>query len=413
MVMGFEAHQPYRIRRDFMERLIARAGESGWHGAGWHEGVGDLWSLIFDHELDREVLARVSLRSYRPATRILVETARLLRERGARPVFTLSMSGVLIEQLRIWDPEVLGLLKQLWDLEALEPVAEPYFHSLVSLYADKEEFVDQLRMSSEALEEIFGSRPRVSINTEMIFDDSIACLISRAGFEGTITEGVERILGWRSPNHVYESRGCGVKILLRNYRLSDDIGFRFANRGWDQYPLTADKYSEWVRASPGDLVTIYIDYETFGEHFREETGILEFLRHLPLELFTRGVEILGPSEAFRRFKPVGIYSVPPGNTISWADVEKDLTAWKSNRAQELALKAHEALEPLARRAGGPLLRIWRALGISDHYYYMASKTGPSGDVHKYFSPYGDVAEAFASLVQSLTILAIQLLPGSF
>ena len=217
------------------------------------------------------------------------------------------------------------------------------------------------------------------------------------------------ILGWRSPNYVYKAKNCDIRILLRNYRLSDDIGFRFSDRNWDQYPLTADKYARWISNTPGDVILIAIDYETFGEHHDPSTGILEFLKWLPIEISKySNIDVVTPYEAAYRHSPRDVIDVPIWETISWAD-ERDLSAWLGNNLQKTLFEYYKSLEPYAKAIGGDALKIWRYLGTSDHLYYVATKTGPTGDVHHYFSPYKDVYVAYSTFLEAITILATMIL----
>jgi alpha-amylase len=212
---------------------------------------------------------------------------------------------------------------------------------------------------------------------------------------------VERLLGWRSPNYVYRAKGLGIRVLLRNYRLSDDVGFRFASRDWDQYPLTAGKYASWLAATPGQLVLIFIDYETVGEHYPRETGIFEFFEWLPREAEAKGLRFATPSEVVERYEPVGEIDAP--EPVSWADLERDLSAWLGNAMQRLALERESRLEALVKAVGDPkLLRLWRLLSISDHYYYMSTKGGGPGEVHSYFSPYPTPYHAFYAFLSAIS-----------
>ncbi|MFP3282949.1 MAG: glycoside hydrolase family 57 protein [Nitrososphaeria archaeon] len=378
----FEMHQPRRTRplspRSLLERT--RGGPAA----------------SYDGLLDGQVFRRVSGKCYLPASRILASAA----ARGFR--FSFSPSGVWMEQAAEHAPEVLRELRTAVDAGA-EPVAQPYYHGVSPLLGDLDEMEEQVRSQADAVESGLGRRPGAAEATEMLYNDDIGMALSRAGFGVALTEGADRILGWRSPNYLYSSRS-GPALLLRNYRLSDDVAFRFSNTAWDQYPLTADKYASWIAASPGDIVFVAMDFETFGEHHWRETGILEFLEALPRELEGAGVEAVGVSEAARRLSPVGRIDVPPWNTISWADVEKDATAWAGSDEQSRALMLYEEAGSYARAVGGELLVHWRYLGMSDNFYYMSVKRGPSGVVHEYFSPYKDPLGAYTSYLHSLLSL---------
>ncbi|MGC8666276.1 MAG: glycoside hydrolase family 57 protein [Conexivisphaera sp.] len=378
----FEMHQPRRTRplspRALLERM--RGGPRA----------------AYDDLLDAQVFRRVSSKCYAPAARILSEAA----SRGFR--FSFSPSGVWMEQAREHAREVLSDLRKSVGAGA-EPVAQPYYHGISPLLGDLDEMELQISAQADLVESELGARPVAAEATEMLYNDEIGSAMHRAGFELALTEGAERILGWRSPNYLYMSR-AGIPLLMRNYRLSDDVAFRFSNGSWDQYPLTADKYASWIAASPGDVIFIAMDFETFGEHHWRETGILDFLEALPRELESAGVEPVGVSEVARRLSPVDYVDVPPWSTISWADVEKDASAWAGSEEQVRALALYEEVGSYARAVGGELLSHWRYLGISDNFYYMSAKRGPSGVVHEYFSPYKDPLAAYTSYLHSLLSL---------
>ncbi|MFB6077120.1 MAG: alpha-amylase, partial [Candidatus Nanohaloarchaea archaeon] len=215
------------------------------------------------------------------------------------------------------------------------------------------------------------------------------------GFDAIKTEGADHVLGWRSPNHVYETPD-GVPVLLRNYRLSDDIGYRFSNRDWDEWPLTAEKYAAWLDAVDGDTVNLFLDYETFGEHHWPGTGILSFLKHLPGEAAERGIEFVTPSEAVDAHEPVGTFDVGPMESISWADMERDTSAWLGNGMQQHLFEELKWLEPRVKEAGGSLLEAWRRLTTSDHLYYLCDKGRGDGDVHSYFSRFDSPEEGYVA-----------------
>ncbi len=378
----FEMHQPRRTRPLSPRALLDRMREGP--------------RASYDSQLDAQVFGRVTSKCYAPASRILSAAA----SRGF--AFSFSPSGVWIEQAREHAREVLQELRRSVEAGA-EPIAQPYYHGVSPLLSDLDEMEQQLEAQADAVESEFGVRPRAAEATEMLYNDEIGRAMRRAGFGLALTEGAERVLGWRSPNYLYMSR-AGIPILMRNYRLSDDVAFRFSERSWDQYPLTAEKYASWIAASPGDVVFVAVDIETFGEHHWRETGILDFLEALPRALEDAGVEAVGVSEAARRLTPADYVDVPPWDTISWADVEKDPSAWAGSEEQARALALYEEVGSYARAVGGELLVHWRYLGMSDNFYYMSTKRGPSGAVHDYFSPYKDPLAAYTSYLHSLLSL---------
>ena len=394
VVILFEVHQPYRLKTDLVRGLI-----SGFSGRG-------LKDLIFDEGLNSTVIKKVSSRCYIPTTKLLIETLKSVR--GSVKI-NFSFSGVVLEQLMKYVPEVIELFKDLINSELAEVVVEPYYHSLTSIYEDPREFINQVNLQVGFIKELFGVVPKAFVNTEMIYNNTIASIVGDLGFKAVFTEGVERVLKGRSPNYIYSPPTTTPYLLLRNYRLSDDVAFRFTNRSWDQYPLFADKYLDWIMRSPGDLVVLAMDYETFGEHHSVESGILDFLKYLIMFMVKNGVEALTASEAVKLFKPVDVYDVPPENTISWADVEKDLSAWLGCEEQLTIFNRHKSLWGVINELDNDLIEVWRCLSTSDHYYYISSKGESSGEVHRYFLPYGSRTNAYCILNTALTILELRLL----
>jgi alpha-amylase len=372
--LGFEVHQPFRLNRHFVANPKAKKK--------------DLPDLYFD-PLNKEVLLRVAGKCYNPATQIILEK---LDEGNFSCSF--SLSGTLIEQLEKWSKDTLDLFSQAARHKNCEIIGQTYYHSIASCFADKTEFIEQVRLHADLLYEQFRIRPTIFENTEFTFNSGIAETVKKMDFAGIYTEGVDRILGGRNPNTVYSCRG--LPVLLRNITLSDDIAFRFANKAWERYPLTADTYADWIAASPGDAVNVFLDYETFGEHFWKETGIFDFLRALPAELEKRDVGCVLPSAVVAAHPPTGTIEVH--ESISWADLEKDTSAWMGNDRQKTAFHAIQAARPYAVDK-----QIWRYLQTSDHFYYMASKYGTCGEVHAYFSHH-DADEAFRTYMNVLAYM---------
>jgi len=353
--IGFEVHQPYRLNRQFSPAKNVKKK--------------DLFHQYFD-SLNEEILKRVADKCYNPATELILEKL----DDGFSCSF--SLSGILIEQLEKWSRDTLSLFEQVAQHKNTELIGQTYYHSIASCFHDKTEFKEQVKLHSDLMYDQFRIRPVCFENTEFTFNNDVAAAIKEMDFSAIFSEGVDRILGWRSPNYLYTCRD--MPVMLRNTKLSDDIAFRFANRTWDMYPLTADIYAQWIASSHGDVITVFLDYETFGEHFWQETGIFDFLRALPDELEQRGVKSILPSEYISDFSPVGEIDVT--ETISWADLEKDTSAWMGNDRQQAAFHAIQLARPYALNKP-----IWRYLQTSDHFYYMASKYGTCGEVHSYFS----------------------------
>ena len=379
----FQVHQPYRLRR-------YRVFDIG-SGAGY-----------FDAAANRAILRRVADKCYLPATRQLQEAV-ARSDGGFR--FALSLSGVLLEQLAADAPDALEAFQRLVASGAVELLGETSHHSLAALY-EPEEFAAQVALHRRAVLRHFGVRPAVFRNTELLYDDAIASQVARLGFRGMLLEGTDGVLGWRSPNYVYAAASApGLRLLPRNYRLSDDVGFRFSDRRWEGWPLTADRWVEWVARSAESSVQVYLDFETFGEHHWSDTGIFEFLRHLPDALARRGVACRTPGELAAR-EASGTLSVPV--TTSWADAERDTSAWLGNRLQRAAFERHARLGGPVREASDPdRLESWRRLGTSDHFYYMSTKRLSDGEVHAYFSPYESPYDAYITYMNALTDLERQ------
>lgn len=391
----FEVHQPLRLNRNFHSDLLARPLVR----------KNDLFNLYFYHDLNKHVFERAARKCYFPANNAILEQIGRFKHGQKQFKVAYGLSGVFIEQCERWNPSLLDSFKQLADTGCVEFLDETYYHSLASLYDSKRsEFVEQLKMHRQLMKDLLNYQPKVVANTECVYNNAIAKTVEALGYEAMITEGVERILDWRSPNYVYKSKNSNLRVLLRNYPLSDDIGFRFASRWWEEWPLTAEKYASWLAATQGQVINVFLDYETFGEHHWPESGIHEFLRWLPGEILKwEHLQFCTPSEVVRRHSPVGEIDVHEFSTISWADLERDTSAWIVNSMQVACYNILKELEPLVKQTGdAELMRLWRYLQISDHLYYMSTKGGGPGDVHEYFNPYGNPIEAFATLSGILT-----------
>jgi alpha-amylase len=357
----------------------------------------DLFDLYFDHTLNREVIERAARKCYLPANSIILEQIDHFKHDWKQFKAAYSITGIFIEQCERWAPDVIESFKQLAQTGCVEFFAETYYHSLSSLFGpDRSEFVEQVRMQKQLIKDLFNYDPKICINTECLYNNAIAKTIESLGYEATVTEGVERVLRWRGPDYVYKAKDSNLRVLLRNYRLADDIGFRFTARWWNEWPLTAPKYSSWLASSPGQVVTLFMDYETLGEHHWPESGIHEFLRWLPGEVNRWGnLNWALPIEVVRKHQPVDEIDVHEFYSISWADLERDITAWLFNPMQWICYDQVKQLEPLVKEIGNAdLLRLWRYLQTSDHLYYLSMKGGGPGDVHSYFNPLGSPIEAF-------------------
>ncbi|HDQ15580.1 MAG TPA: alpha-amylase, partial [Bacteroidetes bacterium] len=333
----------------------------------------------------------------------------LIKEYGTQFKVSFSLSGVYIKQLELYAPEVLESFKALAKTGCVEFLAETYSHSLVSLRS-QDEFVRQVEKHAKKIEKYFGQKPQVFRNTELVYSDEIGRIAYDMGFKAVLTEGARHILGWKSPNFLYYNAiNPKLKVLLRNYKLSDDIAFRFSNKHWDGWPLTADKFVDWLNQIPEneEVVNLFMDYETFGEHQWEDTGIFKFMRSLPAAVFKKSnFKFLTPSEVADKLQPVAAVNVP--YHISWADEERDLTAWLGNEMQYEAFNKINDLENLVKKIDDPeIQKDWQYLQTSDHFYYMCTKFFADGDVHMYFNPFKNPYDAFINYMNVVSDFIIR------
>jgi len=353
----------------------------------------------FDEYMNGKYFERIARKCYLPTNKILLD---LINQIGKDFKISFSLTGVFVEQCKKYYPEVLESFIELSKTKQVEFLNETYYHSLAALFS-MDEFREQVELHKNMIKDTFNQSPTVFRNTEAMYSNQIANEVEKMGYKGIITEGHESILGWRSPNYLYTANGPNkLIVLLRNYKLSDDIGFRFSAKWWEDYPLTADKYAAWLSASDGSCTNIFIDYETFGEHQWEDTGILEFLKVLPHKILNYdNLDFKTPSELIKDYMPIGNLDV--NRVISWADVHRDTSAWLENDMQKLAFEHMSKLEQHVKK-NVELLKIWRMLQTSDHFYYMCTKWWADGDVHKYFNPYETPYDAFINymnIVQDL------------
>lgn len=382
----FQVHQPYRLRR---------------------YSVFDTDYHYFNDAKNEEVCRKVAAKCYLPATRLILDLVR--RYEGHFKV-AYSLSGVILEQFERYAPEVLDVFQRLADTGCVEFLAETYYHTLSFLYS-RDEFAEQVAMHQDRIKQLFGCRPQVFRNTELIYNNDLAAYVAQLGFKGILCEGADHLLGYRSPNYVYRPPNTDkAALLLRNYRLSDDVAFRFSNRHWSEWPLTAEKFARWINQvnGQGHTVNLFMDYETLGEHQWAETGIFEFLNHLPHEIFKcRENNFKTPSEVIDTYPVSGVYDVP--HMISWADTERDLSAWLGNAMQSNALHELYRLERDVKACGDPnILRDWRIMQGSDHFYYMCVKYFADGDVHRYFNPFDSPYDSYINFMNALDNLRSRL-----
>ena len=381
----FQVHQPWRLKT---YRFFQMGNDHNY----------------LDDFTNRAIMQKVARECYLPMNALLLN---LINEHKGALRCSFSITGSAVEQFKAYAPEVLESFKRLAETGCVEFLAETYSHSLSSLYS-VEEFKQEVKLHSQMLKDEFGVKPTAFRNTELIYSDEIAKAVEDMGFKTMLAEGARHILGWKSPNFLYtDAMDNKLRLLLRNYKLSDDIAFRFSNEGWPEWPLTADKYAQWVAAENGDVVNLFMDYETFGEHQKASTGIFDFMKALPAALLATGeVEFATVSEASKKLQPVAVLHCP--YAMSWADEERDVTAWLGNELQNEAFSKLYALKDKVKSLkNADFEYVWNFMQTSDHFYYMATKWLSDGDVHSYFNPYGSSYEAFINYMNVLSDFEIE------
>jgi alpha-amylase len=383
----FQVHQPFRLRTYRFFNI----------GHDHH---------YYDDYQNRHIIKRVAEKSYLPANKLMLE---LIREYGNAFRISYAISGTALEQMQTYVPEVIKSFQDLAATGQVEFIAETYAHSLASL-KNKDEFFRQVQKHAEIVEKLFGTKPTTFRNTELIYSDQIGEMVAEMGFHTMLTEGAKHVLGWKSPNYIYcNNINPKLKVLLRNFRLSDDLTFRFSNQEWSEWPLTTQKFVKWLNQidKKEEVVNLFIDYETIGEHQWKETGIFDFFKHLPQEVFTNSdFSFHTPENLYHELQPVSAISVP--HAISWADEERDLTAWLGNELQDEAFAKLYSYESKIKNCSDPVIqRDWLYLQTSNHFYYMCTKWFSAGEVHKYFNPYGSPYEAFINYMNVLSDFMIR------
>ena len=381
----FQVHQPNRLLSyDFF-----RIGEN---------------AVYEDEAMNLEILNKVAEKCYLPANRMF---QRLVEENDGRFRMALSISGMVIEQMERYRPDVLESFQQLVATGSVELLAETYYHSLAFVHSNKE-FERQVELHLQKLEDVFHVRPRVFRNTELIYNNAIAAKAETMGFDGIIAGGVERNLNGRSPNFLYRAPTTArIKTLLRNTPLSDDLGFRFSDPNWPGYPLTSEKFADWIAGCAGDVVNLCMDYETIGEHHWDDTGIYNFWQAIPAALIEAGLQWVTPTEAVELYRAAQEYH--SDDITSWADTERDLSAWMGNVMQQEAIaKVHHLEQEILAVNDPELTDTWAKMQTSDHFYWMSTKGGPDGSVHQYFTPYPSPYDAYNYFMNVLADLQIRL-----
>ncbi|MBE6230187.1 MAG: alpha-amylase [Bacteroidales bacterium] len=378
----FQVHQPDRLR---LYRFFDIGNDSQY----------------FDEFANKTILKRVAERCYLPMNSLMLE---LIDKYKGQFRIAYSISGVALEQFEKYAPEVLESFKRLAATKCVEFLAETYSHSLASLVSEKE-FKAQVKAHAAAIKKHFGVTPKAFRNTELIYSDQIGAQVADMGYNVMLTEGAKHILGWKSPNYLYTNAiNPKMKLLLKNFNLSDDIAFRFSDRSNPNWPVTSEKYAQWLNEAcvNDEVVNLFMDYETFGEHQRQSTGIFEFMRALPgAVLENTNLKFRTPSEVAQKHQPVAPLHVP--FAISWADEERDTSAWIGNELQNEAFhKLYSIEKQVMSTKDENLISDYRKLQESDHFYYMCTKFFSDGAVHKYFNPYDTPYEAFINYMNAFS-----------
>jgi alpha-amylase len=383
----FQVHQPFRLRTYRFFDIGKR-------------------NDYFDDLQNEWICRRVAEKCYLPANKLIKQ---LIEKTNRKFKISYSISGTALEQFELYCPDVIESFRQLAETGCVEFLSETYYHSLSSL-VDENEFVFQVDKHKKKIEELFGQSPKIFRNTELIYSDDIASKVEKMGFKAQLAEGAKHVLAWRSPNYLYKNYpDRNLFLLLKNYQLSDDIAFRFSQTSWQGYPLTCDKFVSWLnQLEAPDCVNLFMDYETFGEHQWKETGIFDFLERLPFEVFENSdFDFATPSELISRYEPKDcVSSILP---MSWADEERDLTAWLGNNLQNDAFEQlYELGSVVSKSKDEELLKVWRKLQTSDNFYYMCTKWFSDGDVHKYFNHYDSPYKAYINYMNVLSDLRLRL-----
>jgi len=384
----FQVHQPFRLKR-------YRFFDLG------HD------HYYYDDFSNESIMRKVAENCYLPANEIILD---LVQKNKGKFKVTFSLTGLVINQFRLYAPEVLESFRKLAGTGMVEFLAETESHSLASIKT-RSEFEHQVSAHRAMVKEFLGVETTSFRNTELIYSDQIGSWVADMGFRSMLTEGAKHVLGWKSPNYLYcNTINPRLKVLLRNFVLSDDIAFRFSNRSWAEWPLTTDKYASWLNklAPKSELINIFLDYETFGEHNHKDTGIFDFLQHLPGSILKKTpYKFMTPTEVSDFLQPVSAISIP--SPISWADEERDITAWHGNELQGAALdKLYDLTDKVNRCEDIQIKKDWENLQASDHFYYMATKFFSDGAVHAYFNPYDTPYDAFMNYMNVLSDFEIRL-----
>ena len=369
----FQVHQPFRLSKDYSFFDIGKN------------------HLYEDEALNKQICLKVARKSYLKANNMMLK---LIKKYQGKFRVSYSISGMALEQFELYMPDVITSFQELVKTGCVELISETYYHSLAFIYSPKE-FHKQVELHREKIKSLFNYESECFRNTELIYNDDLALAVEKMGYKAVITEGTEKVLFDQSPNFIYQPSVCNkIKLLLRNYRFSDDIAFRYSDQSWNEYPLTTEKYAKWlIHHKEDDCINLFMDYETFGEHQWEDSGIFQFFENLPERLFNEGIQFRTPSELAQSCNSRGKIDVP--NFISWADTERDTSAWRGNHMQNSSFEDLYALEEKVLSSNDKaLIHQWRKLQTSDHFYYMCTKRYNDGCVHDYFNPYNSPHDAY-------------------
>lgn len=388
----FQVHQPLRVKK-------YRVFDIGLD----HDYFNDNSETNLNNS---KILDKVAQKSYLPANELMLKL--LKKHKGFK--ISYSLSGIVMEQMEAFNTKILDSFKRLIDTNRVEILSETYYHSL-SFFYSRAEFESQVSLHRAKVKRLFGITPKVFRNTELAYSNDLAKWADEVGFKAIIAEGWDSFLGWRSPNFVYEPVSTkNIKLLLKNYKLSDDMAFRFSEKSWRSWPLTSDKFADWITSTNGnaEVINLFMDYETLGEHQWKEEGIFEFMENLPAEILARADnDFVTPSEAVSRYPARDKIDVP--NVVTWADTERDLSAWVGNEMQSAAIDFIYSMESKIKETQNKnLIEDWRKLQTSDHFYYMCTKWFSDGDVHKYFNPYESPYDAFIAYMNAANDLKLRI-----
>lgn len=384
----FQVHQPFRHKR-------------------YHFFDIGTDHYYYDDFTNESIMNKIAVKSYLPTNKLLLTLANQL---GDKFKVSFSITGQALDQFQLYAPEVIDSFQKLVKTGCVEFLSETYSHSLSSL-KDKTIFEEQVKLHDKKIFDLFGLQPRVFRNTEMIYSDEIGAHVADMGYSAMLTEGAKQVLGWKSPNYLYVNAiNPRLKILMRNFKLSDDIAFRFADTNWADYPLTADKFVNWLeKIDPKDeVVNLFLSYEAIGDRQAKETGIFDFIESLLVKIVKHpALKLATPSEMIEELQPISRVSVP--NPISWADEERDLTAWLGNSMQKEAFgKLYKLSAQIRKCTDEDLLKDWNYLQVSDHFYYMSTKFFSDGKDHSYFNPFDSPFEAFVNYMNVLSDFKIRI-----